>query len=184
MNDSVFRVPPGTRVRFARQDVGSTSVSDPWRVVRVNSSGGKKRRAAGDSKVLVSLRMDLRYRQALALLAHATDRSLSWTASVLVRHAPEELPGRDLLPPEADSSRGRPNPDTEVTINRAIEIDGELSHSFTTQTVGPWVDQALYFESSEIERLELLAKKWNLTSDQTLDALVAHHLAASLDGKD
>lgn len=85
----------------------------------------------------------------------------------------------ELLPMEILADRGRPSTDMERTLNLVVERDAETRSSWTTDSIGEYVDQANYLTNGDIEQLERLTKAQarELSPGQVVDALVMQELA-------
>lgn len=175
MSDDFLRVPDHQRVRFGPQDIESNDASDePWRATRMVVS--RKLDPASAGKVLVGLRMSLRFREVLAAIAYCSDRSLSRVAELLIEQVGAELPTQLLELTEIVTPRGRPSATAEDEgFNRVIELQ-EAGQSYTTQFVGHWMDQALFLSPEHLDKLERLAQSKGVSADQMFDLVVASHV--------
>jgi hypothetical protein len=176
--EGILRVQRGTRVRFPYVTPTKDSDGPTFKVVRVLTKAGEPVRPDGD-KVLVALRHSRRWRDALATIAVAGDRPLSWVVGRLIVENQSTKLDDFLLPMDILADRGRPSTDTERTLNLVIERDAETPNSWTTDSVGEYVDQAYYLTNGEIEKLERLTKAQprELSPGQVVDGLVMQELA-------
>ena len=175
----VLHIPKGARVRFPHQAIDDGDGQEGWRVTQSLASRRPNIEGASASgRVLVTFRMALPFREALAALARCSDRPMGIVIELLLDHPRARIP--DALPDEITAQRGRPSPYTEDdAFNCVVEIQG-AGQSFSTQLIGHWADQSVYLSAGHIARIEAAAKAANLTADQALDAFIANHLAESL----
>lgn len=175
----VLHIPKGARVRFDRQAIDESDAGDSWRVTR--SLASRRPSIEGSSasgRALVTFRMALAFREALAALARCSDRPMGVVIEHILDRPRARLPA-ELLE-EITLRRGRPSPHTEDdAFNCVVEIQ-EAGQAFSTQLIGHWADQSVYLSAAHIERIEAAAKVAGLSADQTLDAFIANHLAESL----
>lgn len=175
----VLHIPKGARVRFDRQAIDDGDPGDSWRVTQSLASRRPSLEGASASgRMLVTFRMALGYREALAALARASDRPMGIVIERILDHPRARLPGE--LPDEITLPRGRPSPYADDdAFNCVVEIQ-EAGQSFSTQLIGHWADQSVYLSASHVARLEAAAKGAGVSADQALDAFIANHLAESL----
>jgi hypothetical protein len=174
----VLHIPKGARVRFGRQAIDESDAGDSWRVTQSLASRRPSIEGASASgRVLVTFRMALGFREALAALARCSDRPMGVVIERILDHPRARLPAE--LPEEITLRRGRPSPYEDDAFNCVVEIQ-EAGQSFSTQLVGHWADQSVYLSATHVERIEAAAKGAGLSADQALDAFIANHLAESL----
>jgi len=175
----VLHIPKDARVRFARQEVDDTVGAEPWRVTQsLASRRPSLEGASATNRVLVTFRMVLRLREALATVATCSNLPMGIVVERILDHPRAKISNEQ--PDEMMAPRGRPSEYADDdAFNCVVEIQ-ESGHAFSTQLVGHWADQSVYLSPGHLQRIESAARAAGLSADQTLDAFVANHLAQSL----